>query len=1593
MRYILSFLLFLLVTTTYSQNAFITTWKTDNPGVSEDNQINIPTFPGETYNYTVDWGDGIIESNFTGDATHTYSFPGVYQVSIEGSFPRIFFNNQDDREKILSIDQWGTIQWSSMENAFYGCSNLDMLSLDIPVLSGVTSMASMFSRCMTMEADISIGSWNTSTITNMSSAFNETFQFNSNIGAWDVGNVTNMSRMFNASFNFNQDIGNWNVSNVRAMDFMFGAAFEFNQDIGNWDVSQVENMSYMLYNLFNFNHNLTRWNVSSVTNMSGMFASCNSFNQDISTWDVSNVTNMASMFANARIFNQDLGVWNVAKVTTMAFMFNLAYDFDQDIGTWDIGKVTDMTGMFNEVSLALENYDNTLQAWSSLTDIENSVVLGGGNSQYCGGSIARKNLMENYGWTITDGGEYCPETPDEIWLEAECAIVGSNWGIVNNNKASRNAYLLSSLGVQSIPPTDVNSIVAFTFNAVQGSYNLYGRLKILTAESGGLWLRINNGEWLNWKNNPVNAQFEWYALNNEVDTDILSIPLQDGNNLIEIANHEVGMAFDKLYVVSTSRLPSGFGDISSNCEQRPFVTTWKTDIVYEGDTRITIPTISGGYNFNVDWGDGTQDIGVTNTIEHYYSTPGTYTVSITGKYPRLYPYENTDSDKLVSIDSWGDIQWLSMADAFSNCDNVDLLATDVPDLSRVTSLKSMFLACYDFIGNESISNWDVSGIKNFNNMFGFASQFNQDLTNWDVSNGTNFSSMFSDAVSFNGDITSWNMVNAQEFSWMFLNASSFNQPIGNWIINSVEFMNSMFEGATSFNQDLGSWNIQNVQGINNMFKGVVLSTENYDNLLKGWSGLPSLKTNLDFDAGVSNYCNALEARQSIIDNYGWVIRDAGISCPFITTWKTDNPGLSEDNQINIPTFSGEIYDYTVDWGDGIIESNFIGDATHTYANSGTYQVSISGVFPRIYFNNYLDAITDAQKILTVNQWGEIEWKSMESSFLGCKNLDIIATDMPDLSNVTSLTSMFAVCTSLQGNVSMNSWNLSNVNSINGMFGSAENFNIYVGDWNVSSVTDMGGMFYDALSFNQDIGNWNVANVTNMSSLFYGATNFNQNIGEWDISNVTNMNNMFDHAISFNQDIGNWDVSNVTEMSSMFTNADAFNGDISGWDVSKVQYMDGMFYGAARFNQNIGNWNVSNVIGMQAMLGYTEAFNQDISGWNVGNVITMNSLFNGAVSFDQDIGEWNVSNVENMQAIFYGATQFDQDLSKWDVSNVTNMLFMLNDSGVSIGNYDLLLNSWSQQSLQNSVQFEASNIQYCDGENARQYLTDTYGWIITDGGKVPFCNEDNDLDGVLDHLDNCLETRPNVTVNENGCEVIASDAIMVYGATPTCPGESNGSISITSALTDYNFNIAIEGPISSDYNGISLNENLEIPNLITGLYTITISIPDISHSQTYGIQINEVGTISGKRESLNTKAKTASYNVEGSYTYTVDVNGEMKTFNFMTSGINEIQLTDLAEFNAISISGESDCQGVVTDSFAFSEGVIMYPTITTGEVFVEGFDESSTVLVYDLAGRLVLSQILSEQGSNLIDLRALENGMYPTVIQSKENSKTFKIIKR
>ena len=91
-------------------------------------------------------------------------------------------------------------------------------------------------------------------------------------------------------------------------------------------------------------------------------------------------------------------------------------------------------------------------------------------------------------------------------------------------------------------------------------------------------------------------------------------------------------------------------------------------------------------------------------------------------------------------------------------------------------------------------------------------------------------------------------------------------------------------------------------------------------------------------------------------------------------------------------------------------------------------------------------------------------------------------------------------------------------------------------------------------------------------------------------------------------------------------------------------------------------------------------------------------------------------------MFDNATSFNQDISSWDVSNVTNMNNMFQNSGMSSTNYGLFLERCyalaTTTGVQSNVLLGAGSIQYpASAVTARNYLTGTKGWTISDGGQV------------------------------------------------------------------------------------------------------------------------------------------------------------------------------------------------------------------------------------------------------------------------------------
>ena len=206
-------------------------------------------------------------------------------------------------------------------------------------------------------------------------------------------------------------------------------------------------------------------------------------------------------------------------------------------------------------------------------------------------------------------------------------------------------------------------------------------------------------------------------------------------------------------------------------------------------------------------------------------------------------------------------------------------------------------------------------------------------------------------------------------------------------------------------------------------------------------------------------------------------------------------------------------------------------------------------------------------------------------------------------------------------------------------------------------------------------------------------------------------------------IKNWGSIAWSSFTSSFRGCTILNSGsaVNTPNLSNVTSLNQMFQGCQLFNQEIGDWDVSNVTSMTQMFRDADDFNQPLGGWNTSNVTDMSLMFRDARAFNYPIGNWDTSNVTTIEQMFRGSDSFDQTLENWDITSVSNAVDFMQNKTLSTVNYDATLIGWAALTTPPSgltISFGSS--QYTNSGAAlaaRNTLTTTYSWIITDGGGV------------------------------------------------------------------------------------------------------------------------------------------------------------------------------------------------------------------------------------------------------------------------------------
>lgn len=159
------------------------------------------------------------------------------------------------------------------------------------------------------------------------------------------------------------------------------------------------------------------------------------------------------------------------------------------------------------------------------------------------------------------------EDPD-VWLEAECGTVGSNWNILSNADASNGEYVMIKPGNNSInnPSASSDDHIIYTFNIKEaGSYILWGRTFVPTADDDSFWVLMDSGDWAKWNNIVGGPSWYWDEVHNSDIGQVVNYNLDAGDHTLKIAYREDGAGLDKLYLTYKGITPAGQGFDASNC--------------------------------------------------------------------------------------------------------------------------------------------------------------------------------------------------------------------------------------------------------------------------------------------------------------------------------------------------------------------------------------------------------------------------------------------------------------------------------------------------------------------------------------------------------------------------------------------------------------------------------------------------------------------------------------------------------------------------------------------------------------------------------------------------------------------------------------------------------------------------------------------------------------------------------------------------------------------------------------------------------------------------------------------------------------------
>lgn len=566
------------------------------------------------------------------------------------------------------------------------------------------------------------------------------------------------------------------------------------------------------------------------------------------------------------------------------------------------------------------------------------------------------------------------------------------------------------------------------------------------------------------------------------------------------------------------------------------------------------------------------------------------------------------------------------------------------------------------------------------------------IDNIDTSNTTNMKNLFNGLSKLNNlDLSTFNTSKVTNMEGMFNNLSNITElDVKDLDTSKVTNMKNMFSNMTKLKElDLYTFDTSKVTNFTEIFINDTSLERIYSD--KDWNSTgivtdhnnmflncESLVGRLYYEGEADYYVNIYRANPK----YYFTKNDEVVRMKKITS--------NSSGEINLNgTVHAGIKEVIIELNTNHDEQYYIGDLS--YYNNDLVKAYLENNILYVVANEKIslaeqdifEYLIDAEKISGLENTS-IEELTVLSMFAWCQKLKTIeGMQTWDTSNIISMNCMFLQCNSIT-TIDLSSFDISNVRDVGFMFYEDGNLTtIYVDEsWNMDKVANY------VETTNVYAGEEVFTNCTKL----VGQISYNSSKKNYTYANYTNGYLKIKEV--YLRKLRDTNISGLSEVTKLHFEIDKtyddqyFIKDVSqtGYDNIKLYIIDNeayitspkkiyfpedsswMFFDLGKINEITGIENtdtkyVTTMYGMFTNHGYLTSL--DLTSWNTSKVTSMDSMFLGCIGLTElKINTWDTSRVNNFQGMFRRTTSLKSlDVSNFSMNAANTFADMFNESAI------------------------------------------------------------------------------------------------------------------------------------------------------------------------------------------------------------------------------------------------------------------------------------------------------------------------------------------